>query len=69
MPIYEYLCQGCGHQFEKLRTLENRDMVSCPDCGARATRKISVVNHTFGWRLTDESHNVKFHKDELERNI
>ncbi len=32
MPIFEYKCDDCGHQFEKLvRRPENS--VSCPSCG------------------------------------
>ena len=68
MPIYEYQCPWCGQEYELLRALCNRDSVVC-ECGTKMTRKLSVVNSTFGWRLTAESHNVKGHKDELERDI
>jgi putative FmdB family regulatory protein len=30
MPIYEYRCRGCGHQFEKLVRLS--DTPDCPAC-------------------------------------
>jgi putative FmdB family regulatory protein len=56
MPFYEYFCQACGYQFEKFNRIAERDLASCPKCGARADRKISVVNHTFGWTLADSSH-------------
>jgi len=47
MPIYEYSCDQCGHQFEWLvRT--NQDKPVCPACnGQQLTRKLSLpVAHT-----------------------
>ncbi len=36
MPIYEYLCQGCGQKFEKLvRRAEEAEGLSCPSCGEK----------------------------------
>lgn len=32
MPIYEYRCEGCGNQFEKL-VRASSPAVACPDCG------------------------------------
>lgn len=32
MPIYEYRCDGCGSQFEKL-VRASSPAVACPDCG------------------------------------
>ena len=48
-PIYVYSCQACGKEVELLRTIENRDMAGCPDCGARLTRKMSVFTWYMGW--------------------
>ena len=66
MAQYEFRCQACGFEFEKLRKMEERDLTSCPQCGARATAKISVVNYSVGWRLDEQSH-LPGHKDNLER--
>ncbi len=33
MPIYEFTCPGCGHEFEKL-VLGGSTAVACPGCGA-----------------------------------
>ena len=34
MPIYEYHCDDCGTDFEKLvRRADQRDEVECPSCG------------------------------------
>ena len=43
MPIYEYLCTACAHEFEKL---VRRDAApSCPACGAAGVeRRFSLPN-------------------------
>lgn len=39
MPIYEFECSVCEHEFEKLLKLkEIKKKVSCPECKARAVR-------------------------------
>jgi putative FmdB family regulatory protein len=44
MPVYEYVCPKCGHEFEQLvGSVSGRDRIGCPECGHRkATRKMSV---------------------------
>ncbi|MEW6754030.1 MAG: FmdB family zinc ribbon protein [Candidatus Latescibacterota bacterium] len=46
MPIFEYVCQECHHQFEALVYGQRR--VVCPQCeGTKLTKKLSsfaVVN-------------------------
>jgi putative FmdB family regulatory protein len=32
MPIFEYLCDGCGTKFEKL-VRRSEDSTLCPSCG------------------------------------
>lgn len=66
--LYEYKCQ-CGKEFEARMPIHQRNEAHCPDCGRLAEKKISVVNHTFGFRLSDESMNVKGVKDEFVRNV
>lgn len=34
MPIYEYSCRQCGHQFEKLLKHATDESVACPNCGS-----------------------------------
>lgn len=44
MPIYEFSCAACGHEFEKL---VRRDITPpvCPSCGdARVERVLSLPN-------------------------
>lgn len=40
MALYDYHCQGCGANFDKLVAYRNRDLISCPDCGAKADREM-----------------------------
>lgn len=45
MPNFEYHCQACGYEFERIRKVEDRDYTACPFCCTKATRRMSVVNH------------------------
>jgi putative FmdB family regulatory protein len=38
MPIYEYQCRRCHHNFEQI-ILSTREKVSCPECDSRAVEK------------------------------
>lgn len=69
MPLFEYKCDN-GHITELLRSIRERNAPCiCTECGMDARPAISMVNHTFGWKLSDESHFVKGHPDELVKNI
>lgn len=49
MPIYEYQCQECGEEFEKLiRSASSQPEVECPQCGSGKIRKILSA---FGIRM------------------
>lgn len=42
MPIYEYVCEGCSHAFEK-RVASSGSRVQCPRCRSRkVTRQFST---------------------------
>lgn len=44
MPIYEYRCKGCGHQFEDLRPAAEADLKDhCPKCGKPVVERIMSV--------------------------
>lgn len=57
MPIYEYRCQSCGHQLEKLQKLSDQPLVDCPECKQPAlTKLISAAGFRLkggGWYETD----------------
>lgn len=43
MPLYEYVCGKCSHQFEEL--VFGDASVACPRCGAtRVARILSIVS-------------------------
>ena len=48
MPIYEYACKSCGHEFEEL--IRGTEQPDCPKCGkSEVERQLSVLSaHTAG---------------------
>lgn len=48
MPIYEYVCRECGHQFEEL--VRGKEKPKCPACGrGKLSQQLSVTAaHTAG---------------------
>ncbi|MGM0555006.1 MAG: FmdB family zinc ribbon protein [Myxococcota bacterium] len=57
MPIYDYRCEACGHEFEDLRSFSDPDPEACPECGEDAVRKL-ITGGNFqlkgsGWYVTD----------------
>jgi putative FmdB family regulatory protein len=32
MPTYQYLCNGCGHEFEKFQSIKADTLRKCPEC-------------------------------------
>ena len=57
MPIYEYRCEECGHQFDKLQKISDEPLKDCPQCKAPALKKlISAAGFQLkgdGWYVTD----------------
>ena len=57
MPIYEYQCQACEHELEKLQKLSDAPLSVCPRCGEAALRKkVSAAGFRLkggGWYETD----------------
>ena len=44
MPIYEFVCKGCGHRFDILvRDIETYE-AKCPECGEEAELILSPFN-------------------------
>ena len=44
MPTYEYICDKCGHQFEKVQSISAKPLEICPedDCGQKRWGKGKV---------------------------
>jgi putative FmdB family regulatory protein len=57
MPIYEYVCDQCGHHLEALQKISEEPLVYCPECGEAALRKkVSAAAFRLkgtGWYETD----------------
>ena len=57
MPIYEYSCQSCGNEIEKLQRMNDPAPSECPECGEPdLRRKISAAAFRLkgaGWYETD----------------
>lgn len=57
MPIYEYRCQGCGHELEALQKFDEGPLRKCPECGAlKLKRLVSAPSFRLkgtGWYETD----------------
>jgi putative FmdB family regulatory protein len=57
MPIYEYRCQGCGHQQEFLQKASDAPLTTCPQCKQPSLSKLlSAAGFQLkgsGWYATD----------------
>ncbi len=57
MPIYEYECRGCGHQFEEWQKMSDSPIRKCPSCGRRKVDRIVSLSAFHlkgsGWYVTD----------------
>ena len=40
MPIYEYRCPDCGHQFDALQKISDDPISECPECSADNVKKL-----------------------------
>jgi len=41
MPIFDFTCRRCGHEFEHL-ILKHHDLPRCPECGSRSVARMAV---------------------------
>ena len=57
MPIYEYVCEDCGHALEALQKISDIPLLACPACEKDALKKkISAPGFRLsgsGWYETD----------------
>jgi putative FmdB family regulatory protein len=57
MPIYEYKCLKCKHQFEVIQKFSDNPVENCPECNKKSVQKL-VSAPSFrlkggGWYETD----------------
>lgn len=56
MPIYEYECSDCRHQFERKQRFDEEPIAICPQCQGKCQRVIHSVPIIFkgsGFYVTD----------------
>jgi len=56
LPLYEYRCKQCGHQFEKIQSFSAPEEKECPICHGEVERLISAPAIQFkgaGWYVND----------------
>ena len=57
MPLYEYRCEACKHEFEALQKMADESLIHCPVCDEATLRKlVSATGFRLkgdGWYETD----------------
>ena len=53
MPIYEYQCKACDHEFEREQRISEKPAKKCPECGKMQAKRLisrtSFVLKGGGW--------------------
>ena len=60
MPIYEYRCQDCHHEFERMQKFSDPPVAECPTCAGAVQKLISRSAFHLkgsGWYVTDYGRN------------
>jgi len=67
MPIYEYVCTGCGNRFEAFQKANDSALQKCRKCGGRLKKVLSPPALQFkgsGWYITDYARKPSSEKSE-----
>lgn len=71
MPIYEYQCIACQHEFEIMHKISEQPGINCPLCQNSVQQLISASNFKLkgtGWYVTDfRDKNANQAKDEPKK--
>jgi putative FmdB family regulatory protein len=65
MPTYEYLCEACGHKFDKFQSMSAPLLKECPSCHKKKLRRLigtgaGLIFKGSGFYITDyRSENYK----------
>ena len=73
MPIYEYQCQSCGHQFDVIQKVSDEKLTICPKCNEKKLKKL-VTSAGFklkgtGWYETDFKNKKRKRKQKNNKKI
>ncbi|WP_422480543.1 FmdB family zinc ribbon protein [Pleomorphochaeta sp. DL1XJH-081] len=47
MPIYEYICDSCNHQFEIQQSMNDNALTECPQCSGKIRRVFGLNSVIF----------------------
>jgi len=56
MPIYEYRCDECSHQFDVFQKITDDPVSECPECGGPVQKLVSQTSFVLkggGWYATE----------------
>ena len=58
MPTYEYVCDACGHKFERFQRMTESPVKKCPKCGKGKARRLigagaGLIFKGSGFYITD----------------
>ncbi|MFC1919999.1 FmdB family zinc ribbon protein [Chloroflexota bacterium] len=72
MPVYDYKCGSCDHNFECKQTFDSEPFAECTQCGAIAHRQLNCVPIIFkgsGFYITDSrKDSYEYNKPEKSKN-
>src|SRR6266566_4465848 len=58
MPTYEYVCNACGHKFERFHSITAAPIRRCPECGKAKVKRLigtgaGLIFKGSGFYITD----------------
>jgi putative FmdB family regulatory protein len=58
MPTYSYVCDACGHRFNRFQSMTDAPVRECPECGQEHARRLisagaGLIFKGSGFYLTD----------------
>lgn len=67
MPIYEYVCEKCGHHLEIMQKMSDKPLTKCPECKGNLEKIFSQTSFQLkgsGWYATDYTSKSRTDKSE-----
>jgi len=40
MPLYDFKCKACGHEYEDIKSMSSKGPYKCPKCGAKRSARV-----------------------------